>query len=54
VARWIREGKTNVEIARIMGISPRTVQKHIEHIFEKLGVESRVAVATHQMDNRRH
>lgn len=52
VARWIREGKTNVEIARIMGISPRTVQKHIEHIFEKLGVESRVAVATHQMNNR--
>ncbi len=51
VARWIREGKTNVEIARIMGISPRTVQKHIEHIFEKLGVESRVAVATHQLNN---
>jgi DNA-binding CsgD family transcriptional regulator len=51
VARWIREGKSNVEIARIMGISPRTVQKHIEHIFDKLGVESRVAVATHQLHN---
>ena len=46
VARWIREGKTNAEIAVIMGISPRTVQKHIEHIFDRLGVESRVAVAT--------
>jgi DNA-binding CsgD family transcriptional regulator len=46
VARWIREGKTNQEIAAIMGISPRTVQKHVEHIFEKLGVETRVAIAT--------
>jgi DNA-binding CsgD family transcriptional regulator len=48
VAHWIREGKTNPEIATIMGISPRTVQKHVEHIFEKLGVESRVAIATRQ------
>ncbi|HTR41829.1 MAG TPA: LuxR C-terminal-related transcriptional regulator [Pseudomonadales bacterium] len=48
VAHWIREGKTNPEIATIMGISPRTVQKHVEHIFEKLGVESRVAIATLQ------
>lgn len=46
VARWIREGKTNQQIAIIMGISPRTVQKHVEHIFQKLGVETRVAVAT--------
>jgi DNA-binding CsgD family transcriptional regulator len=46
VAHWIREGKTNLEIATIMGISPRTVQKHVEHMFEKLGVDSRVAIAT--------
>lgn len=46
VARWVREGKTNAEIAAIMSISPRTVQKHIEHIFEKWGVETRVAIAT--------
>lgn len=46
VAGWIREGKTNAEIAAILGISPRTVQKHIENIFGKLGVESRVAIAT--------
>jgi len=50
VARWIREGKTNGQIAVIMGISPRTVQKHIENIFEKLGVDSRVAVATRLQD----
>ena len=50
VARWIREGKTNAEIASIMGISPRTVQKHIEHVFEKLGVKTRVAIATRTQD----
>jgi DNA-binding CsgD family transcriptional regulator len=47
VAQWVCEGKTNVEIATILGISPRTVQKHIEHIYEKLGVESRVALTLH-------
>jgi DNA-binding CsgD family transcriptional regulator len=46
VARWISEGKTNKEIAAVLGISPRTVQKHIEHIFEKMGVQNRVAVAS--------
>jgi DNA-binding CsgD family transcriptional regulator len=46
VARWIGEGKSNAEIAVILGISPRTVQKHIEHIFDKMGVETRVAIAT--------
>jgi DNA-binding CsgD family transcriptional regulator len=49
VAHWIREGKTNMEIAAILGISPRTVQKHVEHIFEKLGVETRVAIATRML-----
>ena len=46
IARWIGDGKKNVEIASILGISPRTVQKHIEHIFEKMGVKTRVAVAS--------
>ncbi|HTB85259.1 MAG TPA: LuxR C-terminal-related transcriptional regulator [Candidatus Sulfotelmatobacter sp.] len=46
IARWIGDGKKNTEIARILGISPRTVQKHIEHIFEKMGVKTRVAVAS--------
>jgi DNA-binding CsgD family transcriptional regulator len=50
VARWIGEGKTNAEIAAILSISPRTVQKHIENIFEKMGVESRVAVALRLLD----
>ncbi len=50
VARWIGDGKTKAAIADILGISPRTVQKHIENIFEKMGVESRVAVATRLLD----
>ncbi len=46
IARLIGDGKTNAEIAGILGISPRTVQKHIEHIFEKMDVKTRVAVAS--------
>jgi DNA-binding CsgD family transcriptional regulator len=45
VAHWICEGKSNAGIAAILGISQRTVHKHVEHIFERLGVDSRVAVA---------
>ncbi len=46
VLQWVAEGKTNSEIGIILGMSPRTVQKHLEHIFEKLGVETRTAAAT--------
>lgn len=42
---WIAKGKTNRDIADILGISPRTVGKHLEHLFEKLGVETRAAAA---------
>jgi DNA-binding CsgD family transcriptional regulator len=41
----VAAGKTNREIATILAISARTVQKHLEHIFEKLGVETRTAAA---------
>ena len=43
VLHWIGEGKSNPEIALILKISPRTVHKHVEHIFTKLGVETRFA-----------
>jgi DNA-binding CsgD family transcriptional regulator len=43
VLAWVAEGKTNQDIAAILGTSPRTVQKHLEHIFEKLGVDNRTA-----------
>jgi DNA-binding CsgD family transcriptional regulator len=45
VLALVAAGKTNVEIATILAISARTVQKHLEHIFQKLGVETRTAAA---------
>ncbi|MGD7034831.1 response regulator transcription factor [Methylotuvimicrobium buryatense] len=43
ILMWISRGKTNKEIGIILGSSPRTVNKHLEHIFEKLGVVTRAA-----------
>jgi DNA-binding CsgD family transcriptional regulator len=43
VMRWLATGKTNMEIAVILNMSKRTVEKHMEHIFAKLGVETRAA-----------
>lgn len=45
VLHWVTLGKTNKDIGDILGTSPRTVNKHLEHIFEKLGVETRTAAA---------
>lgn len=45
VLSWIAKGKTNRDVADILGMSPRTVNKHLEHVFEKLGVETRAAAA---------
>jgi len=45
VLSWIAKGKTNRDVAEILGMSPRTVNKHLEHVFEKLGVETRAAAA---------
>lgn len=45
VVTWLARGKTNRDIAEILGMSHRTVNKHLEHIFEKLGVETRAAAA---------
>jgi DNA-binding CsgD family transcriptional regulator len=42
---WAAQGKTNPEIAILCGISNRTVHKHLEHIYQKLGVETRTAAA---------
>lgn len=45
VLSWIAKGKTNRDVGEILGLSPRTVNKHLEHVFEKLGVETRAAAA---------
>jgi DNA-binding CsgD family transcriptional regulator len=41
VLHWVAEGKTNEEIGMLLGLSPRTVGKHLEHIYDKLGVRTR-------------
>jgi DNA-binding CsgD family transcriptional regulator len=43
ILMWISRGKTNKEVGLILDSSHRTVNKHLEHIFEKLGVATRAA-----------
>jgi len=45
VLLWVGNGKANREIAIILAMSPRTVNKHLEQIFRKLGVENRTSAA---------
>jgi len=45
VLLWIARGKANRDIAEILGMSPRTVNKHLEQIYTKLGVENRASAA---------
>jgi DNA-binding CsgD family transcriptional regulator len=45
VLRWIARGKSNRDIGEILGLSPRTVNKHLEQIYVKLGVENRASAA---------
>lgn len=45
VVLWLSYGKSNGDISEVLKISPRTVQKHLERIYEKLGVETRSAAA---------
>lgn len=43
VMHWLSRGKTDAQIAALLEISPRTVHKHLEHVYVKLGVETRTA-----------
>ncbi|WP_131113576.1 response regulator transcription factor [Lichenihabitans psoromatis] len=45
VLLWIARGKSNRDIADILALSPRTVNKHLEGIYTKLGVENRASAA---------
>jgi len=44
VSYWVAQGKSNAETALILGTSPRTVDKHMERIFQRLGVENRASL----------
>ena len=45
VLLWVAKGKANRDIGEILGLSPRTVNKHLEQIYQKLGVENRASAA---------
>lgn len=45
VLLWLAQGKSNADIATIISATEGTVKKHLEHVFEKLGVENRASAA---------
>ncbi|HTL56694.1 MAG TPA: response regulator transcription factor [Candidatus Limnocylindrales bacterium] len=47
---WLAQGKTNADIAIILGITESTVKKHVQEIFEKLGVETRGAATVRALE----
>jgi DNA-binding CsgD family transcriptional regulator len=47
VLGWLARGGTNADVAAALFISPQTVRKHLENIFEKLGVRTRTAAAAY-------
>ncbi len=47
---WLAQGKTNPDIATILGISESTVKKHVQEMFEKLGVETRGAATVRALE----
>ena len=52
VLSWIAQGKSNRDIASILSLSPRTIDKHLEVIFGKLAVENRTAAAALILSSR--
>src|SRR5439155_21443848 len=51
VLHWLARGKSNAEIAAILGLKPDTVSKHLERIYPKLGVENRAAAISFDSGN---
>lgn len=52
IMQWVKGGKTNIEIAQILGISARTVRNHLQNVFRKLDVINR-AQAVFEVERRR-
>ena len=54
VLLWITRGKTNREIGKILGASPRTINKHSENLYKKLSVENRTSAAAKALEYLDH
>ncbi len=54
VLQWVVLGKTNRDIATILSMSPRTADKHVQHVLTKLGVETRTAAAAIALERLRN
>jgi DNA-binding CsgD family transcriptional regulator len=52
VLYWVSMGKTNDEVSEIVGAKPMTIKKHLEHIYDKLGVPNRTAAARYAAAER--
>jgi DNA-binding NarL/FixJ family response regulator len=50
VLLWIAQGKTNAEVAILIGAADNTIKKHVQHIFEKLGVDTRNAATVRALE----
>jgi DNA-binding NarL/FixJ family response regulator len=50
VLLWVAQGKTNADIATILGISESTVKKHLLEIFQRIGVETRSAATLRALE----
>jgi DNA-binding CsgD family transcriptional regulator len=50
VLGWVASGKTNPEIATMLGARSKTVSKHLERVYQKLGVENRTTAAARSIE----
>jgi len=50
VLLWVAQGKSNSEIGGILGIAESTIKRHLQNIFEKLGLDNRHAAMIRALD----
>lgn len=48
---WVAKDKSPVEVAKLLGMSDRTVKKHLEHIYEKFGVQTRLSAVMYALEH---
>lgn len=53
VLTWLRKGLSNKDIALAIGISPRTVQKHLQRVYQHLGVRTRAEAIVQTLSGER-